>query len=110
MFGEKSHLISPLESRKQLLIAESEINRVELSREWQTMTRGVCGLADRAKTIGEWASAAALLAAGVTALRRGPPVPGIAKSSWFQKILNGARVALTIWLAFRARGEKELDK
>jgi hypothetical protein len=48
-----------------------------------------------------------MLVAGVAALRRGPPGPDKPKSSWFQKILNGARVASTIWFAFRARAEKE---
>jgi hypothetical protein len=106
MSGKTSHA-SPLEWRKQLLIAESELNRAQLAEEWQTMRHGVRDLAHRAKTIAAWASSAALLVAGVTALRRGPPAPGTAKSSWFQKLLNGARVASTIWLAFRARHEKE---
>jgi len=109
MFGKTSH-VSPLETRKQLLIAESELNRAQLSEEWQTVAHGVRGLAHRVKTIGAWASSAALLVAAVTALRRGPPAPGTAKSSWFQKILNGARVASTIWLAFRTRGGKEEHK
>ena len=106
MFGKGSH-VSALESRKQLLIAESELNRVQLSEDWQTMARGVRDLARRAKTIGAWASSAALLAAGVTALRRAPPVPVAAKSSWFQKILSGARVASTVWSTIRVRGGKE---
>ena len=109
MFGKETH-ISPLESRKQLLIAESELNRAQLSEEWQTMTHGVGDLGHRAKTMAEWASAAALLVAGVAALRRGPPAPGAAKSSWFQKILSGARVAATIWFAFRPRGEQDEHK
>jgi len=37
----KPSLVSLLESRKQLLIAESELNRAQLSEEWQTMTHGV---------------------------------------------------------------------
>ena len=106
MFGQRPY-VSPLESRKQLLIAESDLNRAQLSEEWQIMTHGVRDLAHRAKTMAAWASSAALLVAGVTALRRGPPAPGTAKSSWFQTILNGARLASTIWFAFRARGEKE---
>ena len=36
MFGKKPRL-NPLESRKQLLIAESELNRAQLVQEWQTM-------------------------------------------------------------------------
>ena len=105
MFGKTSQL-SPLESRKQLLIAESELNRAQLSEEWHTMTRGVRDLARRVETIAAWASSAALLMAGLTALRRGPPAPGTPKSSWFQRVLNGARVASTIWFAFAARGAK----
>ena len=109
MSGETSQ-VSPLELRKQLLIAESELNRAQLSDEWHTITHGVRNLARRAKTIAAWASSAALLVAGLTALRRGPPAFGTPKSSWFQKLLNGARVASTIWFAFRARGEKEEHK
>jgi hypothetical protein len=108
MFGKASHL-SPLESRKQLLLAESELNRAQLSDEWQTITHGVRDLARRAKAIAAWASSAALLAAGVAALRRRPPAPpGAAKASdWLQRILNGARLASTIWFAFRAHRHKE---
>jgi len=109
MFGETSH-VSPLESRKQLLIAESELNRAQLSEEWETMAHGARDLAHRVKTIGAWISLGASLVAGVTALRRRPPAPNPAKSSWFQKILNSADLASTIWFAFRARGEKEKHK
>jgi hypothetical protein len=108
--SRKKSLLSPLASRKQLLIAESELSRVQLSEEWQTITHGVVDLAHRAKTIVAWASSAALLVAGVKALRRGPPAPGGAKSSWFQSILHGARLGSTIWSAFRARGEKKEHK
>jgi hypothetical protein len=109
MFGKAPHL-SPLASRKQLLIAESELNRAQLTGEWQTMAHGVRNVAHRAKTIAGWTSSAVMLVAGVAALRRGRPAPDGAKSSWFQKILNGARVASTIWFAFRAGAEKEDHK
>ena len=106
MFGKNPGL-NALASRKQRLIAESELNRAQLSEEWQTMTHEVRDLAYRAKTMAAWASVAALLVAGLTAWRRGPPAPGAAKSSWFHKLLRGARLAATIWFAFRARGQKE---
>jgi len=109
MSGKTPHL-SPLTSRKQLLIAESELNRAELTEDWQTMAHGVHDAAHRARTIAGWASSAVMLVAGVAALRRGPAAPSTAKSSWFQKVLNGARVASTIWFAFRARSEKEAHK
>ena len=109
MFGEKPPL-SPLESQKQLLIAESELNRAQLSEEWHAITHEVCDIAHRAKTIAAWVSSAALVAAGMAALRRRPPAPGTTKYSWFQRVLNGARVASTICFAFAARGEKEAQK
>ncbi len=104
MFGKTPH-ISRLALRKQLLIAESELNRAQLAEEWETMADGMRGFAHRAKTIAAWSSSAALLVAGVAALRRGAPAPDNAKSSWFQKILKGVRLASTIWLAFRPRAE-----
>ena len=109
MFGKTPHVSSPA-SRKQLLIAESELNRAQLTEEWQTMAHGVRDVAHRAKTIAGWTSSAVMLVAGVAALRRGPAAPSTAKSSWFQKVLNSARVASTIWFAFRARSEKEAHK
>jgi predicted ATPase len=82
MFGKESPL-SPLELRKQLLIAESELNRAQLSEEWRTMAHGVRDLAHQAKTMAAWASVAAFLVAGWTVWRRGRLAPGVAKSSWF---------------------------
>jgi len=105
MLGRMSHL-SSLQSRKQLLIAESELNRAQLSEEWQSMAHGVGDLAHQVKTIGAWLSLGVSLVAGVTALRRRPSAPHPAKSAWFQKILDGARVVSTIWFAFRARGHE----
>jgi hypothetical protein len=105
MSGETSDL-SPLELRKQQLIAESELNRAGFSEEWQTLAHGVCSQAHRVRTIGAWASSAALLVAGVAALRRGPRVVEAATSVWFPTVLKGARLASAIWLAFRPRGEK----
>jgi hypothetical protein len=106
MFGKDSQL-SPLKSRKQLLLAESESNRIQLSGEWETMAHEACDVARRAKTMAAWASSAALLVAGITALRHGPPAPVAVKSSWLEKILTGVRLASTLWFAVRARGAKE---
>jgi hypothetical protein len=99
--------MNPLESRKQLLIAESELNRAQWSEDWQTMGHAIRDLAQQAKVMAAWASAAALLVAGVRALWRDPSAPAPTKSTWFQKLLKAARLASTIWLALRARDEKE---
>jgi hypothetical protein len=105
MFGKKPY-VNALESRRQLLVAESELNRVQLLKEWQTMTEGVRSLADRAKSVGSLASAAALLVAGVSAFRRSKAMPTGVKPSWFHTILKGAQLAGSIWFAFRARSRR----
>jgi predicted phage tail protein len=94
------------ENRFELLLAESELSRARLSEEWRTMAHGAGGLARRAATVGAWASSAALLVAGVAALRRGPRAAGAAKSAWFPMILKGVRLASAIWQGFHARGER----
>jgi hypothetical protein len=109
-FARRQLTIGEKRSRKQLLVADSELNRAQLSQEWQTMTLGVANLGHRAKTMAAWASSAALLAAGVSTLRRGPVALGNVKSSWVQNILGGARLGSTIWFAFRNRGQKDKRK
>jgi len=89
--------------RKQLLIAESELNRAQLSEEWQTMAYGARDLAHRAKAITAWAPSAALLVAGLAAFRQSKVMAAEEKPSWFQRGLRGTQLAYSIWLAFRRR-------
>jgi hypothetical protein len=96
--------VNPLRLRKELLVAESELNRAQLIEEWQAMTGGVRTFGARVKSLGSAASAVALLVAGVSAFRRGRASPDGAKSSWLQTAVKGAKVAGSIWLAYRARG------
>jgi hypothetical protein len=109
MFG-KGPRIKALELRKQLLIAESELNRAQLTHEWQSMAHGVRDLIHRAKTLGAWASTAAALVAGLTAWRSGPAPAGPTKLSWSHKLLKAVRLAVTIWSALRARPQKEASR
>ena len=107
MCGDASH-VNPLESLKQSLLAESEFSRARLSEEWRTVAHGTGSLARRVLTVGAWASSAALLVAGVAALRHGPRAAGAAKSGWIPTILKGVRLASAIWQGFHARGEQPL--
>ena len=102
MFGKNPRL-NPLESRKQLLIAESELNRAQLVQEWQTMADGVRSVADRARTISSVASAAASLVAGLASFRRTGSAPAGEKPSWWQTLLKGAQLAGLLWSEFRQR-------
>jgi hypothetical protein len=109
MFGKKSR-VTPLELRKQLLIAESELNRAQLAGDMTALTEGVRTLTDRAKSFGSIASSAAVLMAGLASFRRGKPADAGAKPSWLQTILKGAGMVSTLWLAFRSQGRDQKDK
>lgn len=98
----KNPRMSRLESRKQLLIAESELNREQLNEDIMALTAGVHALTDRAKSFGSIASSAAWLVAGLAAFRRPNSTPTDAKPSWLRKILRGAGMASSLWLAFRS--------
>jgi hypothetical protein len=102
MSGKKRQL-SPLESRKSLLVAESELNRAQFIEDWQTMGDGVHSLAARVKSVSSLAAAAALLGATLLALRRGRASTHRGKSSWLQMAIKGAKVVGSIFLALRPR-------
>jgi hypothetical protein len=102
MFGKKSH-VSPLELKKRLLIAESEINRSQMIQEWQTMADEVHALAQQARTVRSLVGAAASLSAGLAAFWRSKSVPADEKPSWWQTILKGAQLAGSIWSQLRTR-------
>jgi len=104
----KEPALTPLELRKRLLIAESEINRVQLQQEWETMAEVIRGLADRAKTISAYASVTAALVAGLAAFRSSQTPAAEMKRSWVRTVLKSLRVAASIWLAFRTRRHDEL--
>ena len=54
-------LVTPLELRTELLIAESELNRAQLIDDWEAATEWHRTLSAGARTVGSVASAAALL-------------------------------------------------
>jgi len=99
----KTHPLNPLQSRKQLLVAESELNRMQLLQKFQTMTGEVRALSKQARTLGTFASAAAALVTGVASFCRKKPVASIGKPSWWQTLVKGAGVAASFWSEFRPR-------
>ena len=103
MFGKNSHL-NPLASRKQLLVAESELNRAQLAQEWQTLADEAHALADQARTIRSMASATATLVAGLASCRHKQSVPVAEEPSWWRTLLKGAGVVSTFWQTFRKSG------
>jgi hypothetical protein len=102
--------MSALASRKKLLIAESELNRVQLVQELETIKGEFHALANQARTITSLASAAATLIAGVAALRRKKSPPAEEKPSWLQTVVKGAGLVSTIWAAFRSQHRERDEK
>jgi hypothetical protein len=90
--------MSPLESRKQLLIVESEINRAQLAGDMAVLTAGVRAFADHARSLSSIVSSVAALVTGLAAFRCGKPAAG--KPSWWQTLLKGSSLISTVWMAF----------
>ncbi|HEX3855691.1 MAG TPA: hypothetical protein VHY30_00150 [Verrucomicrobiae bacterium] len=95
--------MNPLKSRKQLWIAESELNRAQLVQELQMMADEAHALVNQVGTIGSLASTAASLAAGLVSFRHKKSAPAAEKSSWWRTMIKGAGLAALLWTEFRAR-------
>ncbi len=95
--------MSPLASRKKLLVAESELNRAQLVQDWQTMVGDVHALTHQARNVGSVAATAASWISGLAWFRRKKPAPAAEKPSWLQTLLKGAQLAGSFWSEFRTR-------
>ena len=105
MFGIK-HEVELRQLRKQLLIAESEVNRSRLRQEGRKVADEFGRLADRARSVKAVATSVLPVLGGLRALfRRNPACPPV-KTSWLHKTLAGVRIASALWLLFRSRGSE----
>jgi len=93
------------ESRKQLLIAESELNRAHLVLEWERIGGEAGAIASQAKSIKSIASAAATLVAGLSSLRHETAAPAAPKPLWWQTVAQMAGMVSTFWSTFRSRSQ-----
>ena len=109
MFGKYLHM-NPLESRKQLLIAESERNRAQLAGDMAALTAGVRALTDRAQSFASIASSAASLIAGLASLRHSKSARGEGRPSWWQILLKGTGLVSSCWSEFRSQGRNQKSK
>lgn len=98
--------MNALDSRKKLLIAESELNRAQLLGEITALQADVRALADRAQTFGSIASSAA----GLMNFLSGKPAPAAAKPSRIQTVLKGIGLVSNLWLMFRGARRETKDK
>lgn len=89
--------MNALESRKKLLIAESELNRAQLARDWQLLAGEVRALNEQARTIRSLAAAATSLIAGLSSCRRKGATPPGGKLPWWQLLIKGASLVSSCW-------------
>ena len=105
MSGKNSRM-NPLESRKKLLLAESELNRAQLVQEWRSLAGEAQALTAQAKTMGVLA-AAAVAVTRLLSFRHQKPAPVAGKESWLQTIFKGAEMVGLLWTKFRSpRGDE----
>ncbi len=109
MPGEKSRLTS-LETRKQLLLLESDLNRaqfVEAVRDWKDEFHRT---KERLTQFGSMVSLAARLAATVSTARRlfSRPAAG-GKKSWLSLLFDGMTAGTSLWhmLSSHRRGHDD---
>jgi hypothetical protein len=109
MSGKKSQLTS-LETRKQLLLVESELNRAQLLNELRDFKNEIHHLKNQACEMGSIAASTAKLAATFSAIgqafsHRNEGEEG--KPSWISTLLNGAKAGTSLWHLFRSCRGKE---
>jgi len=100
-----------LKARRQLLLAESDLNRARLLQEWIGLKGEVHHLTHQIRKVGSIASLAAALMEAFSAWRHGSTGPAgrNGKTSWFstllKKALTGASLLGLLKSLFRQRGE-----
>lgn len=105
MFG-KTTLLKSLETRRKLLLAESDVNRIELGKDLAVLKGEVERVKRHVRALGSVASSAALLATTFTIFRRrfglaGKPSESNGKS-WVTAALDGARVGASLFLKIKS--------
>jgi len=106
----KNPRMNTLATRKQLLLAESELNRAQLAREMADFRAGIRTLTGRAQSFASIVSSVAVLVSALATFRRGKSADAGAKPSWSQTILKGVGLISTFLLAFRSQERDHKDK
>jgi hypothetical protein len=101
----KTSALTALETRKQLLLVESELNRVQLLNELRDFKNEVGQLQQHAREMGSMLASVAKLADTFSAI--GQAFSHSAgdekeKSPWLSKLLNGAKAGMSLWRLFRS--------
>ena len=99
--------MTSLETRKQLLVTESELNRVQLSEDWAIVRAEACDLADEMKPvislISSMTSLSRIFASLSRTLSNQSSSRNNGKHSWLSRMLNGVQTGAALWQAIRSR-------
>ncbi len=101
---QETSQLTPRETRKQMLLAESELLRAELVQELRGLKVEICQITHPLKQFGEFVETAAKAGATFTAWRKlgtlwTPPASG--KLAWLPKLYRGIKLGTAVWFAVR---------
>jgi hypothetical protein len=104
--SRKTTDLTGLQTRKQLLVVESELNRVQLVAEWREMKVGIEHLAGQVMAVGSMAESAAKIGTSFAGFFRGFSTQKKnddgKKPSWISTVFSGARAGISLWSALRS--------
>jgi hypothetical protein len=108
MFGKNTYL-KTLESRKRALLAESDVNRIELFKDFDVVKMEIKRVKRQLQTAGSIASSAAILTAVAALFRRRQPEREHSetdnhrpKASWVAAAINGAQAGASLFFKIRS--------
>ncbi len=93
--------MNALETRKQLLMAESDLLRIQLSEDIESLRSAWNRSGARARVWSGLISSIAVLMAGMTTLRPKPMSGGGNRRSWVTVLLQGASLLSAVWLSWK---------
>ncbi len=105
--SRKTTGLTPLETRKQLLLVESELNRAQLVNELREFKIELHELRNQMNAVGSIASSAAKLTDTFSRIRSAftHREPGDGSKSWLSTALSGAQTVASLFGAFRSRSK-----
>lgn len=104
MFGKKSYL-KTLETRKQEILAQSEVNRIELLNEWEIVKADLERVKKNVRAAGSIASSAVVVAAVASLFRRKhepATTENHTRAPWITAALKGAQAGASLFLKIRS--------
>jgi hypothetical protein len=93
--------LNHLTLQKQLLIAESNLNRAQLVRDLEVLVADVRTLGDCTSAYATVLTTTKTLVAVLEAFHPGKPAAAEGKASWWQSLHSGISMITTLWRTFR---------